>query len=74
MEQTSLPGLLTVAEVAERLRIAPRTVRTWCGGGHIPAHKIGKSWRIDLNALLARDDGKFAALISGGRAVEIDGW
>ena len=49
--------LLTVAEVAKYLRIAPNTVYRWCRAGKLRAIKIGKEWRIeqkDLDQFLGR--------------------
>lgn len=36
----------TVSEIAEMLRLSPRTVSKRCGAGTIPAYKEGKLWRI----------------------------
>lgn len=47
----------TVAEVAERLRVATRTVRRWIKSGDLVAHRRGRVVRIaesDLKAFLAR--------------------
>jgi excisionase family DNA binding protein len=38
-------GLLTKFDVAERLKVAPRTVDSWMKKGRIPFLKIGKSCR-----------------------------
>jgi len=49
-------NLLTVAEVADYLRVAERTVREMIDRGDIPAMKIGKAYRIeraDLEYFLA---------------------
>ena len=46
----------TIAEVAERLRVATRTVRRWIKAGDLIAHRIGGVVRIaesDLRAFLA---------------------
>lgn len=49
-------GLLTTAEVAEQLRVHPRTVQRWLLSGRLRATRTGpKVWRIreeDLNAFL----------------------
>lgn len=39
-------GLLTTAEVAKCLRIAPRTVCTWAECNELPAIKVGRQWRF----------------------------
>jgi excisionase family DNA binding protein len=47
---------LTIAEVAERLRVATRTVRRWIAAGELVAHRFGASVRIaeaDLRAFVA---------------------
>ena len=38
--------VLTIAEVAERLRVSPRTVRRQIGSGALYAVKIGRSVRV----------------------------
>jgi len=48
---------MTVAEVAERLRVSERTVRQLIMRGELPAIKIGKEWRIaraELEAFLKK--------------------
>jgi excisionase family DNA binding protein len=45
--------LLTVAEVAVRLRIDPHTVRTWLRAGRLVGLKPGHDWRIRPSALEA---------------------
>jgi excisionase family DNA binding protein len=37
---------LTVAEVAELLKLNPQTVRNWIDAGSLPAHKVGRRVRI----------------------------
>lgn len=46
----------TIAEVAERLHVATRTVRRWIDSGELVAHRFGAVVRIaegDLRAFLA---------------------
>jgi excisionase family DNA binding protein len=46
----------TIAEVAERLQVAPRTVRRWIKAGDLIVHRVGGVVRIaevDLRAFLA---------------------
>lgn len=38
--------ILTVEEVAEKLRVKPHTVREYLKRGMIPGRKLGRSWRI----------------------------
>jgi excisionase family DNA binding protein len=47
--------VLTVKEVAVRLKIQPKTVREWLRLGKLPGVKVGKDWRVrveDLEAVL----------------------
>ena len=43
--------LYTVAEAAEVLRLTTRSIRSYIAAGTIPAHKVGRGWRIPENAL-----------------------
>lgn len=48
--------LLTVSEVAERVKVTPLTVRRWINAGELPAAKLGGNkagWRIDADDLAA---------------------
>ena len=48
---------LTVAEVAEILKLNQQTVRNWIDQGSLPAHRVGRRVRIrqtDLERLLAQ--------------------
>jgi len=44
--------LLTVEETAERLRVSPKTVRRFIGGGILPALRVGASIRVDEGELV----------------------
>ena len=47
--------LLTVSEVAERLRISSMTIYRWIEEGRLPAMQIGKQYRVrvaDLDEIL----------------------
>jgi len=46
-----LRDLLTVAEAAERLKLAPKTVRKLCLSRRLTAIRVQRSWRIPLAAL-----------------------
>lgn len=51
--------LLTVQEVAERLKVTPLTVRRWINAGDMPASKLGgdkAGWRIDEDDVTAYVD------------------
>ena len=48
-------GFLTVAEVAELLKLNQQTVRNWIDAGYLPAVRIGRRVRVrrtDLDRLL----------------------
>lgn len=38
--------LLTVAEVGERLKVHPATVRVWIRGKQLAAFRVGREWRV----------------------------
>jgi excisionase family DNA binding protein len=60
---------LTVADVAELLKLNPQTVRNWIDQGSLPALRIGRRVRIrrsDLERVL--EQGSTAAARSGSRA------
>ena len=42
----SLPPLLTIQEVADRLRVNQKTIRRWIDAKELPAFKLGRQWRI----------------------------
>ena len=46
-----LRDLLTIAEAAERLKLAPKTVRKLCLSRRLTAIRVQRSWRIPLAAL-----------------------
>lgn len=45
------PLMLTAAEVAERLRVHPHTVRRWCREGRLRCFRSGHTVRIPADAL-----------------------
>src|SRR5579863_2823962 len=50
-------SFLTVAEVAELLKLNQQTVRNWIDAGTLPAFRVGRRVRIlraDLDRILAR--------------------
>jgi excisionase family DNA binding protein len=56
VEAMKMSRTLTVAEVAERPRVKPITVREYLRKGKIPGSRIGKSWLIldvDLERFLS---------------------
>ena len=38
--------LLTIAEVADRLRVDQKTIRRWISAKALGAFKLGRQWRI----------------------------
>lgn len=51
--------LLTVDEVAQILRVLPKTVRSLLKEGKLPGFKVGRVWRIpekSLRAYISRTD------------------
>jgi excisionase family DNA binding protein len=42
---------LTAEEVAERLKMHPRTVRRMLARGDIPGRRLGKGWRVSATEL-----------------------
>ncbi len=44
-DETTGP-LLTIAEVADRLRVNQKTIRRWIDAKELPAFKLGRQWRI----------------------------
>ena len=41
-----LDEIMTVAEVANYLKLKPQTIYKWLQDGMIPAAKLGKEWRF----------------------------
>jgi excisionase family DNA binding protein len=50
--QVALPQFLTVEEVAELLRVSPRSVYDWVSQGIIPHHKAGRRTIFLLDEIL----------------------
>lgn len=50
--QSSLPQFLTVEEVAELLRVSPRSVYDWVSQGIIPYRKAGRRTIFLLDEIL----------------------
>ncbi len=42
---------VTPEEVAARFRVTPRTVRRWAAEGKLEAVRVGRQWRIPVDAL-----------------------
>ncbi len=57
--------IYTVEEVAQRLRVTPKAVRTWLSGRRLTAMRIGREWQIqerDLRLVGVRKSSFFATL------------
>jgi excisionase family DNA binding protein len=48
----SLPRLLTVSEVAERLHFSRGTIYAWAASGRLPCHRLGRQIRFDEGDLI----------------------
>ena len=56
---TQVDELLTIAEVADYLKLSRRTTWRWCKTGHLPAFKVGHQWRVaqsDLDRFIQRSN------------------
>lgn len=51
MAQPPAPRFLTVAEVAEMARVSKMTVYRMVHSGELPAIRVGKSFRVPLEAV-----------------------
>jgi excisionase family DNA binding protein len=52
---------VTVAAIAQRLNVSPRTVHRWIANGELVVHRIGRLVRVsetDLKAFLANHRGE----------------
>jgi excisionase family DNA binding protein len=54
MEKFSLMGeeILTIREVAELLKLHPKTVNKLAIAGKLPAYRIGRQWRFRKSEVL----------------------
>lgn len=62
------PGLMTVQDVAERLKLSESTVYALMRDGRIPAVKIGSQWRVEPVRLQQWLDAK------SGLGPDVDEW
>lgn len=63
---TLLPALMTTAEVANELRVHPKTVREWAKSGKLraiklPGQRTRRYRREDVDAILAGEQPEAAA-------------
>jgi len=50
-DYSTLRPVMTVAEIAEYLKVRRITIYRWVRKGKIPAFKIGTDWRFDRDAI-----------------------
>lgn len=43
--------VMTTEEAAEYLRVSQATILRWCNMGKLPAFRIGRAWRINMDQL-----------------------
>jgi excisionase family DNA binding protein len=41
----------SIEEIAEHIQVHKDTIRIWIRKGEIPAHKIGKQWRLKISEI-----------------------
>lgn len=47
-----LPPVALISELADVLRVDPRTLRNSCEAGEVPgAFRVGQSWRVNVDTL-----------------------
>lgn len=56
LRQKELPIYLTLKEVAELLKVKPRTIYAWVSDKRIPYERKGSLLRFRLDAILAWDE------------------
>ena len=47
LDITREPQILTVEEVAERLKVSPATIYGILRAGEMTSYKVGRAWRVD---------------------------
>jgi len=70
MAETPRTTFLTVAEVAEMVRVSRMTVYRWIHAGELPAVRFGRSFRVPQQAV---EQFMEQAALAGGYPVEDDG-
>jgi excisionase family DNA binding protein len=68
----SLPALLTTSEVAELLRVSPRTVDRWAIEGRLPRVQIARAVRYRADDIAALIDPTTNGAPAGNRGSEKD--
>ncbi|MFP5359059.1 helix-turn-helix domain-containing protein [Demequina sediminis] len=70
MADTPRTTFLTVAEVADMVRVSRMTVYRWVHAGELPAVRFGRSFRVPQQAV---EQFMEQAALAGGIPVEDDG-
>ncbi len=70
MADTPRTTFLTVAEVAEMVRVSRMTVYRWIHNGELPAVRFGRSFRVPQQAV---EQFMEQAALAGGYLTEDDG-
>lgn len=68
MPQQSGPRFVTVAEVADLMRVSKMTVYRMIHSGEIPAVRVGKSFRVPQSAVQQLIDAGLGDWSAAGRA------
>jgi len=50
-DSSVFPEVLTVAEIADYLRVSETTIWRWCSTGKLPAFRVGRGWRVQRSDL-----------------------
>jgi len=61
---------LTLQQVSEYIGFSPKTLYTWVEEGKIPAYKVGRAWRFDVNEIDTFIKNKYNGATCSG--VELD--
>jgi excisionase family DNA binding protein len=68
-----MDDLLTIKEVAQRLKMNERTIKNWLRSGRLKGLKAGRKWRVrasDLESFLERSAGHTDPLEAVNEALE----
>lgn len=58
-----MPNIVTTKEVSQYLKLTESTIYKLASIGEIPAFKIGKSWRFDMDEIIKKIRNKNTARI-----------
>ena len=71
MAQQQAPRFVTVAEVAELMRVSKMTVYRMIHSGDIPAVRVGKSFRVPARTYKCFDQQKHDDIPDGGTGLHL---